>query len=86
MTSKPRVITYIHNPNKRVFHLLTFKEKTYGWCIVPRDSQKQLFRSQIKIVLTPINIKKEKYLLKKGFYKPSKQITSVLYDSGKSFN
>jgi len=62
-----KAVTYIGNPNKKVFHLLKNKEKVYGWCVVPRDSQKQLFRSCSRVTLTRINVKKEKHLLMMGF-------------------
>jgi len=62
-----KAITYIGNKNKKVFKVLQINQHEYGWCIVPRDSQKQLFRSYPNVILTLINVKKEKYLLKMGF-------------------
>jgi len=68
------------NPNKKVFKLVPYKvsEVTdenglkdtvtdYVTCVVPRDSQEQLFRSKSVVILTKINVKKERNVIQRGF-------------------
>lgn len=65
MTSRPRAVTYI-GLEENTFGL-NLENKTFAWCIIPRDSQKQLLCSDLKVVITRINVKKEKHLIRMGF-------------------
>ena len=61
----------IGNPNKKVFKILPINVRNvidengqkdtvcdFVTCIVPRDSQEQLFRSEAVIILTKFNVAK----------------------------
>ena len=64
------------NPNKKVFKLLPYNVSKvidenglknivcdYVTCVVPRYSQEQLFRSKSVVILTKINVKKERNVI-----------------------
>ena len=68
------------NPNKKVFKLLPYNVSEvidenglkntvcdYVTCVVPRDSQEQLFRSKSVVILTKIKVKKERNVIQRGF-------------------
>ena len=43
----------------------------YVTCVVPRDSQEQLFRSKSVVILTKIKVKKERNVIQRGFVRTS---------------
>jgi len=55
MSSEPRAVTYI-GLEENTF-ALNIKNETFAWCVIPKDLQKQLLRSDAQVNLKRMVVK-----------------------------